>query len=186
MCFHETELFNLALLAKQAWCLLTEPGTLIARILKVVYFSNVVFLDAQVGTSPYRVWHAIMDGKNNMEQGIIRCIGTGESTSIWHMNWLPRDGLFRPINHSWEAQDLSHVSDLIDHTTCSWRTDTLEEASTPMEKEVILSIPLCSRQQADFWAWHYEKYGIFSVCSVYHILVHNFYKRSTWLMRRKG
>jgi hypothetical protein len=65
--FRETELFNLALLAKQAWRLLTEPDTLSARILKAVYFPNDGFLDAQLGGSPSRVWHAIMDGKNILE-----------------------------------------------------------------------------------------------------------------------
>jgi hypothetical protein len=94
-----------------------------------------------------------------MDQWIIRRIGIGESTSIWHINWLPGDGPFHPVNHSLETQHLSLVSDLIDHTTCSWRTDILEEASVPMDKEVILSIPLCSRHQAIFWACHYEKSG---------------------------
>jgi hypothetical protein len=150
MGFRETELFNLALLAKQAWRLLTEPDTLSARILTAVYFPNDGFLDAQLGGSPSRVWRAIMDGKNILEQGITRRIGTGEGIRIWQMNWLPRDGLLRTVCRSQGAQHLSLVSDLIDHTTCSWRTDILEEAFAPMDKEIIQGIPLCSRQQNDF------------------------------------
>jgi hypothetical protein len=124
-----------------------------------------------------------MDGKNILEQGIIRRIGTGEGTRIWQMNWLPRDGLLRPVCRSQGAQHLSLVSDLIDHTACSWRTDILEEAFAPMDREITQGIP---RQQDDFWAWHYEKSDIFSVRSAYRMLVHNCYKRLAWLEHKAG
>ena len=91
--FRDIELFNLALLAKQAWRTLQEPTSLSARILKATYFPNSDFLDANLGPRPSRVWRAIMDGREVLSQGIIRRIGTGETTEIWVSNWLPRDGL---------------------------------------------------------------------------------------------
>jgi hypothetical protein len=40
-----------------------------------------------------------------------------------------------------------------------------------MDAEVIRGIPLCTRVQTDFWVWHYEETGIFSVRSAYRALV---------------
>jgi hypothetical protein len=95
--FRDIELFNLALLARQAWRILHAPNSLSARILKAVYYPTVDFLDADQDTSPSRVWRAITEGKEVLTQGIIRRIGTGESTSIWNMNWLPKGCQLRPL-----------------------------------------------------------------------------------------
>ena len=65
--FRDIELFNLALLARQAWRILQEPVTLSARVLKAVYFPNADFLDAELGPSPSRVWRAIIDGKGVLQ-----------------------------------------------------------------------------------------------------------------------
>lgn len=79
--FRDIELFNLALLAKQAWRILQYENSLSARILKAVYFPMGDFLTANLGSSPLRIWRAIMDGREVLEQGIIRRIGTAESTN---------------------------------------------------------------------------------------------------------
>ena len=84
--FRDIELFNLALLARQAWRILQESSSLSARVLKAVYFPDGDFLEAQIGTSPSRIWRAIVDGKDVLCQGLICRIGTGEATDIWTMN----------------------------------------------------------------------------------------------------
>jgi len=61
--FRDIEMFNLALLARQAWRTLKEPSSLSAQVLKAVYYPNVDFLEAGLGVSPSRVWRAISEGK---------------------------------------------------------------------------------------------------------------------------
>jgi hypothetical protein len=50
-----------------------------------------------------------------------------------------------------------------------------------MHAATICSIPLCTRQVDDFWAWHYENKGVFSVRSAYNMLVQRKYDREAWL-----
>jgi hypothetical protein len=52
-------------------------------------------------------------------------------------------------------------------TTTSWRLDKPEDFFLQMDSDVIKGIPLCTWNQHDFWAWHYECMGIYSVTSTY-------------------
>jgi hypothetical protein len=60
--FRDTELFNLTLLARQAWRILTNLDSLSARNLKAVYFPLNSVLNAELGTRPSAVWRAIHEG----------------------------------------------------------------------------------------------------------------------------
>jgi hypothetical protein len=53
-----------------------------------------------------------MDGKNVLEQGIIKRVGTGKSINIWKTNWMPRDGLFQLVCNKL-ANPPQYVSELI-------------------------------------------------------------------------
>ena len=88
------------------------------------------------------------------------------------MNWLPREGSLRLLRSS-AAMAPHLVSELIDATTATWDMQMLQTYFTPADVKVILNIPLCTRRQADFWAWHHEKKGVFSVRSAYRMLVIN-------------
>ena len=87
--FQDMELFNLALLAKQARRILQDGSSLSARVLKSVYFPNRDFLADEVGPSPSRIWRSILDVRQVLKEGLVRRIGTGETTSTWTMDWLP-------------------------------------------------------------------------------------------------
>ena len=95
--FRDIELFNLALLARQVWRLLQNPDSLSARILKAVYFPTSDLIEAPCGNHPSKIWRALVEGRDAMMQGLIRRIGTGETTHAWNQNWIPRDHMLRPI-----------------------------------------------------------------------------------------
>jgi hypothetical protein len=96
--FQDIELFNLALLACQAWRVLKEPTTLSARMLKAIYFPESELLIAEFGSHPSQVWRAILKGRNALKLGLIMRIGMGDQLmhgrkigcpvmndrSVWH------------------------------------------------------------------------------------------------------
>jgi hypothetical protein len=53
------------------------------------------------------------------------------------------------------------VSELIDQSSRSWNRQLLREFFSPLDWETIENILLSMASQDDFWAWHYEKKGIF-------------------------
>jgi hypothetical protein len=178
--FRDMELFNLALLARQAWRLLINPNTLSAKVLKAIYYPDTDILKAELGPRPSKIWRAITEGNEVLQLGLIKRIGTGQNTKVWEDNWLPRDTRLRPITATAVDPPIL-VSELIDQTNRSWNIQTLETFFLPIDIEVILSIPLGTVRHIDQWAWHFEKNGIFSVRSCYRMLVKTKSDREAWL-----
>ena len=58
--FRKLQNFNLALIAKQGWRLLSNSGSLVARIFKARYFPNSLFLNAHLKSNPSFLWRSIM------------------------------------------------------------------------------------------------------------------------------
>jgi hypothetical protein len=181
--FRDTELFNLALLARQAWRILQNPNTLSARILKAVYFPETDFLDSELGSHPSQVWHALVEGKQALSLGLIRRIGDGKTTRVWTHNWLPRSEMMRPIA-SLSGDPPQLVSDLINVTSASWKQEKVQECFVKADCDVILGIPLCTRNIPDFWSWSFDKRGMFTVRSAYRMLVDIKTRREAWLEGR--
>ena len=143
--FRDIELFNLALLARQAWRLLQEPTSLSARILKAVYYPLSTILDAEVDNHPSQVWRSIIEGRDTLKLGLVKRIGSGEDTNIWNDNWIPRDFKLRPVCPK-SLNPPHKVSDLIDPVNMTWDSTVLEQHLYPMDVEAILNIPLiCPR-----------------------------------------
>jgi hypothetical protein len=67
--FQDFELFSLALLARKAWHVLQNPGSLSARILKAIYFPKRDLLEDSVGSQPSQVRRALIENCAAMKQG---------------------------------------------------------------------------------------------------------------------
>ena len=149
-------------------------------MLKAIYFPGSNLLDAELGSHPSQIWRAMLDGRDILAQGIIRRIGDGTSTGIWTHNWIPRDNFKRPIT-SLVTNPPAMVSQLIDTSTAAWNENLIRTVFTRFDAEEILKIPLCTRIISDFWAWHEESSGIFTVRSAYRMIIRTKLSRESWI-----
>lgn len=176
--FRDIEIFNLSLLARQVWRILEEPASLSARVLKARYYPDTHVLQAVPGSHPSQIWRALIEGRDMLKLGLVKRIGDGKSTHIWDDNWIPRNFKLRPVcPRSLNPPRL--VSELISEATRCWNAAQLEEHLLPMDVEVIQNIPISHVQQEDFYAWHYDKSGRFSVRSAYRMIMEIKKRRET-------
>ena len=87
--FRDLHLFNMAMLARQAWRLLVCPDSLCAQVLKAKYFPNGSILQCEARDGISYTWRSILKGVNLLNEGIIWRIGNGESVDIWTDPWVP-------------------------------------------------------------------------------------------------
>ncbi|RVX23698.1 putative mitochondrial protein [Vitis vinifera] len=142
--------FNLAMLGKQGWNLITKPDSLIARLLKARYYRSGDFLSARLGHNPSFTWKGIWSSRAILLKGSRWRIGDDCSIDVWNNPWLRDAENFKvetPIMH-----DLAHlkVHDL-------WIHDS------------IASIPLSSKSPPDSLIWHWDNHGNYTVKSGYRI-----------------
>jgi hypothetical protein len=71
MGFRDTKLFNLAMLRKQGWRLMTTPESLCGRLLKVKYYHNGDFMSATKKKHASHTWRAILAGRKILQLGCI-------------------------------------------------------------------------------------------------------------------
>ncbi|XP_019092333.1 PREDICTED: uncharacterized protein LOC109129144 [Camelina sativa] len=164
--FKDIEVFNQALLAKQAWRLLHYPNSFFSLYLKSRYFPNDQFLDATLGARPSYAWRSILFGRELLVKGLRLCIGDGVSTSVWTGQWL-QDGRMRaPLMKNPLINLELKVQDLIDPVTKGWDSNSLQEHFFPRDIVLIRKIkPVVS--SSDYMCWQHNKSGEYSVSSGY-------------------
>jgi hypothetical protein len=85
--------FNQALLAKQAWRLVTSPNSLCARVLKARYYKSGDFMEASCPKSASLTWRSIIFGRDLLKEGLIWRIGDGSDIKAMMDRWIPRADL---------------------------------------------------------------------------------------------
>jgi hypothetical protein len=168
MGFKNLHAYNLAMLAKQGWRILTNPISLIARLYKAVYFPNGNFLNAAMGDSPSFSWRSIVNARHILQAGLVWKVGSGVDIRIWDDNWIPNvpySTLQRPTISSAPT----FVSELLYADTMTWNIPLLYSLFPPDIVDVILCLPLSLRRPRDRVTWKLEKRGYFSVKTCYWI-----------------
>lgn len=157
--------FNIALLGKQAWRLITCPNKLVSRVFKARYYPNGSFLSAKLGSNPSYIWRSVLESKNLVTQGIACRVGSGQEIEILNTPWLPTSS--DPYVHTLsESLQNEKVSSLMRSDERCWDEDLIWDVFEVRDAEIILSIPL-HQDEKDSWYWSHEKMGHYSVKSAY-------------------
>jgi len=83
--FRNLEAFNLSMLDKQSWKLLSNSSSLFSRILKAKYFPRRDFLDANLGHNPSYTRRSLWSMQSLLTLGHRWKIGNGSQTNVWNM-----------------------------------------------------------------------------------------------------
>jgi len=134
--FRDLHLFNMAMLARQAWRLLTSPDTLCGQVLKAKYFPNTTILQCTAREGISYSWRSILQGLQLLKQGLIWRIGNGNNTNIWADPWIPRGCIRKPITPRGSSL-LTKVSELIDPSTGDWDEQLVTDTFWPEDVSVI-------------------------------------------------
>lgn len=162
--FKNLECFNQALLAKQAWKLLQNPNSLVARLLKSRYFDSSSFLEASIGNRPSFGWRSMLHGRDLLVRSLRKEIGNGKTLNVWTDPWCDFGERWNP----WMMNPIINlemkVSDLINQETGVWRRDVLEANFFPGDVDIILKKKTVVTVE-DFWCWKYYRSGEYTVRS---------------------
>ncbi|XP_019162216.1 PREDICTED: uncharacterized protein LOC109158777 [Ipomoea nil] len=171
--FKDLRNFNLAMLGKQAWRFLTNPGSLPARIYKARYFPKTSFVDATMGNNPSFCWRSIMAAHDFVVAHVRRRIGNGQETLIWGHPWLQDNP--SPLVQTVMPEPLRDavVAGLIDQQTKTWDPHILTDLFEPEDVDRILRIPV-SPDYKDTWYWHNDANGCYTVKDAYRRLMGEF------------
>jgi hypothetical protein len=149
--------FNIALLAKQGWRIMTGPTSLMASILKAKYFPNTYFLQAKQGHKSSCIWQCIHKASWTLNI----CEDNWIYQQIGSKTWSPK-----PVN-----TNLKKVSDLIDPQTKTWKPNIIQQTFYPYEAAQISQIPLNNTMEEDILRWQGTKDGNYSARSGYNAIM---------------
>ncbi|CAJ2647159.1 unnamed protein product [Trifolium pratense] len=172
MGFKDLSAFNLAMIGKQSWRILTSPNILIAKLYKAKYFPNCNFLDSSLGHNPSFVWRSICNSKFLIRAGCRWRIGDGNNIPLWNENWLADALPLEPINHNNLMYSGFTVSDLMENDSKDWNVRRISSMFDQTSVARILATPLYPSVSDDRRLWRGESKGEYSVRSAYRICVH--------------
>uniref|UniRef100_A0A803PQN1 Reverse transcriptase domain-containing protein n=1 Tax=Cannabis sativa TaxID=3483 RepID=A0A803PQN1_CANSA len=157
---------NQALLAKQAWRVLTTPDSIASQILKARYFRQSSFLQASKGHSPSFSWSSLLWGRELLKEGLIWKVGNGQTIRTLQDSWIPDLRSLRFKNNSAPPSD--KVSFFI-KPNGSWDLNRLAEYFDHDLVACILKVPIGGSNSDDCLIWKGDPSGLLTVKSAYHL-----------------
>ena len=176
--FKDIEAFNLALLGKQLWRMLSVKDSLFTRVFKSRYFAKSDPLSAGLGSRPSYAWRSIHAAQKLIQQGARVLIGSGEDTKVFQDSWIGQQPARRAQVVRWNSRDsrqyLRHnlrVRELLINQGSEWNMELLTRIFPDDEARNISKIRTCGNGSKDIYIWDYNKKRHYKVKSGYWVQV---------------
>lgn len=101
--------FNLAMLSKFAWWILTGKDSQCVKLLTAKYRVRKNWLSSPSPTNASWCWRSLEKAKIILSKGACWSVGNGRSILVWEDPWVPECPNFRPIPASEESLGRSLV-----------------------------------------------------------------------------
>jgi hypothetical protein len=165
--FRNLEAFNMAMVAKQAWHILQNPDTLVAKIIKARCFPCSTLFEASLGYNPSFAWRSIWKARQVLLLGCRWRIGGGDKIRVMYDPWLRGNGECWILSPQPEGVHNLFVSDLMVHNYKSWNIAKIRMLFLDQVAERIIATPLIGSVHEDKMVWEGEQNGCYSVKSGY-------------------
>ncbi|XP_045831568.1 uncharacterized protein LOC123922956 [Trifolium pratense] len=160
MGFKSLHTFNLPMLGKQSWRVMSNPDILISKIYKAKYFPHCDFFDSKLGHNPSFVWRSICNSKFILRAGSRRRIGNGQDIPLFNENCL-YDASSVSIQQTEVFIDASvTVANIIIPDEKCWNVPLITMMFEPNRVAKIIATPLYKSVSDDKRIWRVEINGI--------------------------
>lgn len=112
------------MVARQGWRLLTQPGTLCARVMQAKYYPDGRLLKTKVKDGISYIWRSILKGLELLKEGLIWRIEDGSSVNIREDLWISREVKPEVITQR-NGSILTKLADLLNPGTGNWDTQLI-------------------------------------------------------------
>jgi hypothetical protein len=171
MGFRDLHSFNLAMIAKQGWNIMTKPQTLVARLFKARYFPNSSLFDSKIGHNPSYAWRGIWKARQILMNGCRWSIGDGTRIKIMTEPWLrEKEGAWISSPQIQGAYELT-VNDLLHPNGNEWDKEKIVSLFPMHVVNSIMNIPLFHMNEQDKLVWVDDAHGQYNVKSGYNLLL---------------
>ncbi|KAK2655862.1 hypothetical protein Ddye_008914 [Dipteronia dyeriana] len=159
--FHNLEIFNRALLAKQCWKLIRNPDSLAGKVLRSCYFSDANFLDTKPTSKGSLIWQGMLWGREIIERGSRWRIGREDSIKVYMDRWIPRPSTYKVLSRI--SLEVNVTVDKLKLESNNWNLVLLKDNFIATDVDCILTMPHSSSLHEHSLLWHFERNGSYSV-----------------------
>jgi hypothetical protein len=171
MGFRDPRAFNLTMIAKQGWNILTKPHSLVARIYKARYFPNFSFFDAKIGHNPSYAWRGVWKARQILMHGCRWSLGSGANIRVMSDPWLRGNDGGWILSPQTQGVHNLNVSDLMVLNVKLWDKAKIEPIFPLHVAKRIIEIPLLESIGDDKIVWIDNANGAYSVKSGYKVML---------------